>query len=624
MNKSFSHRILTRFNSAIFSILLILFIAVSANSFLKKYEFDSNGIFIPTSLISQTKIGIEAIEKNNFDDSQKTFPCGEKQHLILSEYISEKTLYPIDQSRFYVTALWNYIDKKNVGLSCKTFPLIIKKSFAVWAQKKDNKLENIDRVIKENYSESLSWEKTNLCIYADDKSGKYLAHGSHNRCKHLNLDYTENTDARNFVRKELRPIIALAKNHGTYLDEKSFLNLTIDSDLQYKINEILNCQNKNCKKDIDSIIEQTEFATVVILDANNNQILASGCYGERCNDRENKYLGILKGTNIEVPPASTAKLLFSLAISQQNPSGSKELSFQIKTSGQLDQYVKKRNEWWEKIVICDRDKYRVCKVPEKTTLYATTLGWNRNCNNKPNIECGASNILYPLGINKFSPRSGRLLVQSQKNGPHIKNQNLLGPYLNWDTYDDIRAGKKVSYSKNLLEKSSLAIQSVIGAGDNRTTSLGLAMLSAGIYQSATTGYVSQTKLFFTKNDDTYELPKTISLAVLNGMQKVVMPTEKGWVGDGTASHAFKYAFGKYCKEECPIFAKTGTVSMQDRVFSGTTLFTGVALNKKINSKPRASSKNIAIGVICKSKQKNSEHLASKLGMLIIREMENND
>jgi hypothetical protein len=172
------------------------------------------------------------------------------------------------------------------------------------------------------------------------------------------------------------------------------------------------------------------------------------------------------------------------------------------------------------------------------------------------------------------------------------------------------------------------VQSVIGAGDNRTTSLGLAMLSAGIYGSSQQGRIRQTSLFQTNDVNSKDLPQNIGRAVLYGMQKVATPSEKNWVGDGTANGAFINAFGIACKDDCPVFAKTGTVSQQDKIYAGTTLFTAISLNdalsKEMGRELKIKQKNIAIGVVCKAKQRVGEHLASKLGMLIIKEVNLND
>ena len=109
------------------------------------------------------------------------------------------------------------------------------------------------------------------------------------------------------------------------------------------------------------------------------------------------------------------------------------------------------------------------------------------------------------------------------------------------------------------------------------------------------------------------------------MQKVPRPTEKNWAGDGTASKVFTLAFGKPCLEDCPIYAKTGTVSKQDKTYGGNTLFGAIVqvnqLQGYIGAPVTASANSaLAIGVLANPNVPGSGHIASKFGMLLIREV----
>ena len=111
------------------------------------------------------------------------------------------------------------------------------------------------------------------------------------------------------------------------------------------------------------------------------------------------------------------------------------------------------------------------------------------------------------------------------------------------------------------------------------------------------------------------------------MQKVVTPAEKGWTGDGTANSAFQFVFNRPCDTNCPIYAKTGTVSYQDKVFGGTTLFTGLfkvgETRSIVNSKTKdAGDKIYSIGVIVHPNKKVKIHQASRMSMLLIKEISN--
>lgn len=626
MNKSASQRIFTRFRSAIIALLILLLVAVLFQNHKKRFEIDSNGVFVPISLINQTKNAIDIIQHDQEAAINHEFPCSARQLLILGEYVSEKNSQELNEAQLTIQKIWSDLENKGLSPSCKNFPQVVKNAFKAIESSKTEKKVSLDRIIKESYVENLSWEKSSLCIYAEDEFGTYIVSGSYNRCKNENVKYAENTDARALVKKELRPIVALARNQGNLSKNDANLFLTIDSSINYHLRQMLSCEKGSCPAQVKQVTDQADFATIAVIDADKNEILAIACYGEKCNNRDNEHLGLLKGSNIEAPPASTAKLIFSLALSQNNRSTDKELGFQIKTSGQLDQSVKKRNEWWEKMATCnDSSKDKNCKVPELTASLAKKLGWNEYCDDKPQLMCGNSQILSPLGITKYSPVAGRLLVQSKNNGLYLNTKHLSGNYLDWNIYDAIRTGKKTNFNASQLEKTSLVIQSVIGAGDNRTTTLGLAMMGSGIYQAATTGTIKSPTLFKKQTSKSNsEISQSSANSVLKGMQKVVMPAEKGWIGDGTANGAYLRAFGSPCGENCPVYAKTGTVSHQDKVFGGTTLFTGIVLSNQLresnNTQPKGTKRNLAIGVICKAKNKNTEHLASKLGMLAIKEI----
>ena len=101
-------------------------------------------------------------------------------------------------------------------------------------------------------------------------------------------------------------------------------------------------------------------------------------------------------------------------------------------------------------------------------------------------------------MDTFSPTSARVLVTADSKGIYMNEALLKGPFMGWNDYDSIRQGKEKSTSYKLLESTSLLVQSVIGAGNNRITSLGLAMLTSGIYQSSQTGKVTQAKMFISE------------------------------------------------------------------------------------------------------------------------------
>jgi hypothetical protein len=166
------------------------------------------------------------------------------------------------------------------------------------------------------------------------------------------------------------------------------------------------------------------------------------------------------------------------------------------------------------------------------------------------------------------------------------------------------------------------VQSVIGAGNNRVSALGLAQLSAAIYQADSRGVIYEPTIFDTQPVVLSSTKKISPRVVMLGMQKAVQPAEKQWIGDGTARSAFIGAFGKDCPGDCPVYAKTGTVSMQDPVFAGTTLLTVLVRSEALdNALTRANNphrKNLAIGVIFRPKKPGGPHYASNLGMRLVK------
>jgi hypothetical protein len=306
------------------------------------------------------------------------------------------------------------------------------------------------------------------------------------------------------------------------------------------------------------------------------------------------------------------------------------LALQIKTSGELGDQVSKRNEWWERQAICDPKKTGVsCPVTKDVIDYSRAIGWNQECSSKASLLCGTSNIYDVLGLSKFSPTSGRALINADKKGYYFNEKLLNHPAIPWDEYEAIRSGKISSKDHKGLESTSMLVQSVIGAGDNRVTSLGLAMLASGIYQSAILGKISDARLFkIESSSPPYSTTSSPAAQnILQGMQKVMTAPEPGWQGEGTSYSAFKFAFGTHCGANCPIYGKTGTVSSKDKSHAGSTLFTAIVKEKELKSSFAVKSSNnnhrtLSIGVICKPNKKNVGHQASKLGLLITKEIIN--
>ena len=153
----------------------------------------------------------------------------------------------------------------------------------------------------------------------------------------------------------------------------------------------------------------------------------------------------------------------------------------------------------------------------------------------------------------------------------------------WRNYEDVRAGRARAPRDRAAEqaylRTSSLVQSVLGAGDARATAVGVASLAAQI-SNAARGRAS-APVWLLRDDAVRPLARPglqnrrAADVVQAGMAKVMMPAEPGWKGSGTAHPAVKAAFGRSCKEGCPLRGKTGTVGRADVGFAGTTVFAGL-------------------------------------------------
>jgi hypothetical protein len=356
---------------------------------------------------------------------------------------------------------------------------------------------------------------------------------------------------------------------------------------------------------------------------------------------------------IEAPPASVAKLFFSLALAETG-APPRDLLLQIKTSGQLDATVVKRNEWWERAALCDLQNRPAgaephsCGVPARAMALAERFFWNAQCASDP-AACGRVGLSpvsqgLPGFIGLFRPLAGA--TQAARAGAARR------VYLNWNDYNRIRtAGGRTQIGAPYQEASS-AVQAVLGAAESRSSALGLASLASGLYLTSQ-GQPSQIPTLLFDTQDVGQRPalpsresaeaavasraarEARSLAVAarlvrQGLTKVMTPAEPGWPGDGTAHPAFRASFGRSCPVDCPLEGKTGTVSMRDPRYAGTTTFMGLVdlprLQQLLGSQAGALAdvpSALALGVIVFSPDQVDPargHAASQLAMRVLRDL----
>ena len=404
-------------------------------------------------------------------------------------------------------------------------------------------------------------------------------------------------------------------------------------DIQYPLTDIKKCFGSILACPGVPFAQQVDSFSIVILRAADSSVLGFTCWGEKCSNRNIPTVGSQSdwsSLNLLAPPASTTKLFYALAIAAHGRSPALELERQIKTSGQLDGKVRKRNEWWERRSICDSSKNSVdpeCPLASYAHSLATRFGWNNSCESPNNNQCGRHLLISVPNLTGVPSYIGTF-----GDGRYLKSST--GPYLRWDHYDKIRQGKELTSPRDRksLERTSATIQSVIGGGDSRVSALGLAQTMASFYQITSRTPISKPSILLSelKSVDSTTLAAQLDppqiQTVLRGLEKVMEPAEKGWEGDGTAHPAVRRIFGTSCVNNCGLAGKTGTVSSADPRYSGVTLFMGLADLSRIAKTFGLSSSTpfdkIAIGVIVypQSKRTSTDHFASHLAMLAIRSL----
>ena len=475
----------------------------------------------------------------------------------------------------------------------------------------------------EALSERVSWTRRLPCLFYNIGARLGLAAGNPVQCFREELVFsTPPRDVHNGMQQAIglsKSLLANA-NAATFisLNQRDLL-LTLDDKMQPVLDGMSRCltQPDTCPR--SARLPPLKHVSAVIMDAQSGDILATLCWSGPCDKL--KAMGHLGALLIETPPASTAKLLHAMVLAQGGSVDGLMLQRQIKTSGQTDALVSKRNEWWEKQAICDTQP-GACQHPKLVKTMSEQLGWSTDCRTT-DIQCGRMGLLRETDSMIFPGFIGRLKITN----PQTKNSTMM----DWKDYDLIRQGKKKSPGSASYFNTALAVQSAIGAGDSRTSALGLAHLSGQISRMAQ-GQPPQRPALIrpltggTQGSDPSAAQRTTALTVMGGMRKVLEPAEAGWNGSGTVAGAFQREFKRACSEDCGIWAKTGTVSQQDRGFAGATLFTGiidlpVLQQWRYKNENKTAGRRIAIGVIVHPKAPgHSVHLASEMAMQLASEL----
>jgi uncharacterized protein YukE len=480
--------------------------------------------------------------------------------------------------------------------------------------------------IRQELTERVSWTRTLPCLYFKNGKGYGLTLGNAVDCARDFPFSRSGLELKkggiNLIVNKSKVIITNSNKSTLAAISSSPKTVTIDPIIQKKLDHWKNCFELLSCKSYD--VSAVNHVSVVVLDVDNGDILGTICWSGLCDAPQIKDTGVLGALYIEVPPASTIKLLHALVIAKNASADNLLLMRQIKTSGQIpNKEDETRNEWWEKQSICDGQNITECRHPLQVADIASHLYWNGNCKLQ-SIQCGKISLVDGLNNLILSGLIGRVKTSSQTNIP--------SSFLDWSTYNEIRRGKRKKDGSVKFLNTSLSVQSVIGAADSRISALGLAGLSMNIYQISRNQPTLKPLLIrslvsLSSQSAVSEIAgfQQAAQIVLGGMRKVVEPPEPGWTGPGTAAGAFTRAFGKSCVSECGVWAKTGTVSEKDKLPDTTLLTTLVdtadlAKWQAVNS-DNQHFKHLAMGVVVVPKKGFKHvHHASELGMKILHDL----
>jgi hypothetical protein len=483
------------------------------------------------------------------------------------------------------------------------------------------------RQVEQALSEDVSWTRRLPCLLARDADTVRLLTGSPMVCGGAapTLDSLASIPREASYRQlsaSLARGVSVAAVAGTLqVDRLGWLSLS--PGLQGLMDTWALCRQAGQCPQLPALQAQRDVS-VVVMDANTGLILAAWCDGQACSKMARAGAGILPAALVEAPPASTAKLLFSLELAAAQVVEPLLLQRQIKTSGQNDALVVKRNEWWERQAICDAGDTQACDVPGQTRRLAEALGYNAACDRGAAL-CGRWGLVMPE-LRSLSPGTVGRLALEPTGAKRVR-------MLDWKSYEAVRQGRKSPKGLVGYEPSSRAIQAVLGAGDSRTSALGLALLSTQIWRMAQGLPPAAPRVIDFGPTD---LPtrwqadarwQSAASTVLGGMRKVVEPPEAGWLGPGTAAPALEQALKRPCLGDCGLWAKTGTVSRQDKVYGGTTVLTGLVDTRALSAwsgKPvmgPSLPSMLSIGVIAMPRGgAASGHAASQIGMGLVRQL----
>ena len=607
---------------------------------------------ISNEKIEKYTIKQEGIDFNTLRIKLSNLRCSRREKALIYSKFNFNNLEIYDSASIYklkylITILENnYLIKKS---SCSNLinDLNLLFSLSLLDNDKANNFNNFS--FEKHLTEKISWKWNLPCLYHKQNDQLFYISGSISNCLKDKVLFFRDL---NFAKDTIK-LGQIVNNEFAFLPKKESIQgpflLTLNPMIQNVLYTYKKCfiNNKLCDNISLSDYTAAQNINIIILNSKTSQVLGALCYGKNCSK---SGLGVYKDLAsffVNSPPASISKLLYGLAFGSAIEIDKKMLHNQIKTSGQLDSKLGKRNEWWEKKAICDGYKQKSCNSVKKVIGFSNLFGFSTSCKNLeinngyfqldkvPNkFNCGKITLGRSSHLSNY-PFSFKFLSGFQGVIPLGDNFFLdsqgKSNFISWEEYNSTRKSREISNKEEYVNTSHV-IQSVIGGGDSRFSALGIASLSAQIYQLSKNLRPNLpaivTSIDYEYNQRNQHNNKFISQIdiiaarhVVNGMKKVILKSESNWKGEGTGYRAYKKIFKQDCNKDCPLMGKTGTVSFEDANYRGTTLFTGVIDSSRIQGVKVLGVPDLAIGILSQTETNQMKgHLAAEIFMSLVKDI----
>jgi hypothetical protein len=173
--------------------------------------------------------------------------------------------------------------------------------------------------VTQSLAENLSWNRALPCIEASAQEQRVLLIGNPLKCG----------DAVDWVSAAALPITGSLRQMNARIvasattaalagqfEPKGAVQITIDPNLQQRLDRWSACLEQETPCAGPPVPAPAEAATLVVIDAEQGDILGLWCHGPRCQQGGRAGMGQMAALLFEAPPASTSKLIHALAIAR--------------------------------------------------------------------------------------------------------------------------------------------------------------------------------------------------------------------------------------------------------------------------------------------------------------------